>query len=293
MNAKLGPRGFLRTLVDPLDHVLGGGIRSGCITEIVGPAGLGKTQFCLCMCVLGCLDRLDEKGRVLYIDTEKKFSGERLCEIGKSRFPESFAETGSVDEMLRRVIVQVPSSSGNLLEILQVCKDTEIHVQHTHVCFLVIEHLYNSGFVQDLQGAIIGLNIVLIIIDSIASLARAEYGSHTIPERQKLLGRQASTLKSLAESFNIPILVTNQITTQFQDGKQKLVAALGPMWAHAVNTRLELSSGESGSRSLCLSKSSLAPSIRIPYKVTRKGLEVDSAFPCAIVDQGQGMQGVM
>lgn len=133
MNAKYGPRGFLRTLVDPLDHVLGGGIRSGCITEIVGPAGLGKTQFCLCMCVLGCLDRLDEKGRVLYIDTEKKFSGERLCEIGKSRFPESFAETGSVDEMLRRVIVQVPSSSGNLLEILQVCKDTEIHVQHTRV----------------------------------------------------------------------------------------------------------------------------------------------------------------
>jgi RAD51-like protein 1 len=121
LESKHGPHGYLRTLLEPLDQVLGGGIRSGCITEIVGPAGLGKTQFCLGMCVLGCLDRLDEKGRVLYIDTEKKFSGERLCEIGTSRFPESFAERGAVDEMLRRVIVQVPSSSGNLLEILQVC----------------------------------------------------------------------------------------------------------------------------------------------------------------------------
>lgn len=121
LQLKSGPRSFLRTLLEPLDNVLGGGIRSGCITEIVGPAGVGKTQLCLSMCVLGCLDRLDEEGRVLYIDTEKKFSGERLCEIGKSRFPESFAERGSINEMLRRVIVQVPSSSANLLEILQVC----------------------------------------------------------------------------------------------------------------------------------------------------------------------------
>ena len=284
LKSKHGPQGYLRTLVEPLDNALGGGIRSGCITEIVGPAGLGKTQFCLGMCVLGCLDRLDENGRVLYIDTEKKFSGERLCEIGKSRFPESFTERGSVDEMLRRVIVQVPSSSANLLEILQVCLLSVMFCTQYPSCVPFL--------IQDLQGAIIGLNIVLIIIDSIASLARAEYGSQTIPERQKLLGRQASTLKSLAESFSIPILVTNQITTQFQGGKPKLVAALGPMWAHAVNTRLELSAGDSGNRYLFLSKSSSAPSIRIPYKVTSKGLEVDSNFPCAI-DHHEGMVGIM
>lgn len=120
------------------------------------------------------------------------------------------------------------------------------------------------------------MNIVLLIIDSIASLARAEFGSQTMLERQQLLGRQASTLKSLAESFNIPVLVTNQITTQFHGGNQKLVPALGPMWAHAVSTRLELSAGDE-SRSLVLSKSNLAPSIRIPYKVTTMGIEEDVA----------------
>jgi len=66
------------------------------------------------------------------------------------------------------------------------------------------------------------------------------------------------------------------------------------MWAHAVNTRLELSAGDSGNRSLFLSKSSSAPSIRIPFKVTNKGLEVDSTFQCAIDHHYQeGMVGVM
>jgi len=36
-----------------------------------------------------------------------------------------------------------------------------------------------------------------------------------------------------------PLVVTNQRTTQCHGGKQKLVAALGPMCAHALNTRLE------------------------------------------------------
>lgn len=132
--------------------------------------------------------------------------------------------------------------------------------------------------IQGLQSAIISLNIVLIVIDSIASLARAEFGGSTLWDRQKLLGQQASALKSLAESFRIPVLVTNQITTQFKDGKSTLVAALGPMWAHAVNTRLELTATQSDKgpgRSLLVTKSSSAPVVEIPYRVTRKGLEVD------------------
>lgn len=145
-----GPAGHLRTLIDPLDGVLGGGIEAGRVTEIVGPAGLGKTQFCLGMCVMGCLDRLDTQGKVLYIDTEKKFSGERLSEIGMSRFPESFAEKGAIEEMLRRVIVQVPTSSHNLLDILQVCATCIaflITLGKKHVCVSSLTVVMPSWYV--------------------------------------------------------------------------------------------------------------------------------------------------
>jgi RAD51-like protein 1 len=63
-----------------------------------------------------------------------------------------------------------------------------------------------------------------------------------------LLSVQASRLKYLAEAFSIPILVTNQVTTYIGDssggggGGGHLTAALGTLWAHAVNTRLVLES---------------------------------------------------
>jgi RAD51-like protein 1 len=49
--------------------------------QVVGPAGLGKTQLCLQLAVLGCLEREAEGGSVAFIDTEKKFSARRWVEL--------------------------------------------------------------------------------------------------------------------------------------------------------------------------------------------------------------------
>lgn len=72
---------------------------------------------------------------------------------------------------------------------------------------------------------------------------------------------QASRLKFLAETFRIPVLVTNQVTTSFGGGGAggtggtgggggggHLTAALGTLWAHAVNTRLVLESVQGAGR---------------------------------------------
>ena len=47
--------------------------------QVVGPAGLGKTQLCLQAAVLGYLERLRDGASVAYVDTEKKFSGQRCA----------------------------------------------------------------------------------------------------------------------------------------------------------------------------------------------------------------------
>jgi hypothetical protein len=60
---------------------------------------------------------------------------------------------------------------------------------------------------------------------------------------------QASRLKYLAETFSIPVLVTNQVTTRIGGGGGgggHLTAALGTLWAHAVNTRLVLELAQGG-----------------------------------------------
>jgi len=110
---------------------------------------------------------------------------------------------------------------------------------------------------QGLQGSIIDHGIKLVIIDSIAALARSDFGSGNVVERQKLLGQQASRLKFLAESFRIPVLVTNQVTTLIGsrgDGNRSrgsVTAALGPMWAHAVNTRLVMAAQQGEGDTFC------------------------------------------
>lgn len=127
---------------------------------------------------------------------------------------------------------------------------------------------------QGLQAAIIDHSIKLIIIDSIAALARTEFEAQAVAERQRMLGRQASRLKFLAESFRIPVLVTNQVTTAIggrggggvraQEQGTRLMAALGPMWAHAVNTRLVLAAQQGRGTAACQLNSTRAISALLP-----------------------------
>lgn len=238
----------LRTMLAPLDTALLGGLPAGSVTELVGPAGLGKTQFCLGMCIVGCLDRLAEAGRVLYIDTERKFSVERLMQIAETRFSQNLAGPGAMLAMLDRILVQSPESSESLVTLL-----------------------------EGLEIAVPQNGIKLVIIDSIAALARTDYGVSDIVERQLMLGRQASKLKFLAESFRIPVLVTNQVTTAVS-GSGGLTAALGPTWAHAVNTRLIMAAQqdlETGAqlRVLTVAKSPIAPLTSVVYAITKGGVE--------------------
>jgi RecA/RadA recombinase len=81
---------------------------------------------------------------------------------------------------------------------------------------------------QSLQSIVLQHRARLVVIDSIAALARTEYGNApgggdgggaegggglvgSIMERQQVLGRIASQLKALAETLRVPVLVTNQV----------------------------------------------------------------------------------
>ena len=125
-----------------------------------------------------------------------------------------------------------------------------------------------------------------IIVDSIAALPRSEYGNENIFERQEMLGQQAIALKSVAEAFSIPVVVTNQVTTRMtaQDASDSdsshLTAALGTKWAHCVNTRVMLHQPrEDGPKLMEVVKSPCIPCSRVPFVV-------DASGPRSVVDAG-------
>lgn len=249
--------GHLSTLVPPLDAALAGGVAVGSITEIVGPAGLGKTQFCLGLCISACLDRNALDSKVMYIDTEGKFSATRLAQMAVSRFPRVFSQSPPETLnrlLLDRILLVSISSTAELMDKLA------------------------SGFIQ---ATISDHSVKLLVLDSIASLVRIEFGTEQLGQRQKVLGQQASRLKFIAESFQIPVLVTNQVTSS----SIGLTAALGPMWAHAVNTRLvvaaemmedaESNYSQQQIRTITIAKSPAAPMTCVAYRVTTSGVEWD------------------
>ena len=70
------------THVSKLDSILRGGIRLNSITEVVGEAGVGKTQLVMQLAVTAAAQGMG----TIYIDTERKLSLQRLREIATGRY---------------------------------------------------------------------------------------------------------------------------------------------------------------------------------------------------------------
>ncbi|XP_055990000.1 DNA repair protein RAD51 homolog 2 [Sorex fumeus] len=261
---------FLPTTLSALDEALHGGVACGSLTEITGPPGCGKTQFCMMMSVLATLPTtlggLD--GAVVYIDTESAFSAERLIEIAESRFPSYFDN----EEKL-------------------LLASSKVHLYRELSCDEVLQRI------ESLEEEIISKGVKLVIIDSIASVVRKEFDTQlqgNMRERNKFLAREAASLKYLAEEFSIPVILTNQITTHLSralatqadlvspaddlslcegpSGSSCVTAALGNTWSHSVNTRLIFQHLGSERRQILIAKSPLAPFTSFVYTIKEEGL---------------------
>ena len=221
-----------------LDSALGGGVPTGSITELVGPAGAGKTQFCLTLAVaaaaptsVGGLD-----SGVVFVDTEQKFSGARVAEIAANAFPSVY---GVSSDDAPQIAAEKATALRSLTEKILVLTPSTL-----------------SETLQRLSGleeALIDHAVRLLVVDSVAALARAEFGTGRgqLARRQELLGQIASVLKQQAERLHMAALVTNQVTTRARSGESAFAAddgagsaataaALGVKWAHCVNTRIVL-----------------------------------------------------
>ncbi|KAG2444617.1 hypothetical protein HXX76_001361 [Chlamydomonas incerta] len=292
----------LRTGLPTLDGALRLGMPLGSITELVGPGGVGKSQMSHMLAVavampvaLGGLG-----GGVVYIDTERKFSAQRLQEMVHARVAEAAAAAGPqgaralqaqavLADVLRRVGVMTPGSTEQLL--------------------------HN---VEALQHTVLQYKARLVVVDSIAALARTEYGNPSgsgsaagggggglvgnIMDRQQVLGRIAASLKAMAESLRIPVLVTNQVTTRIGSGgagggpgppgsaaSGTLTAALGAKWAHCVNLRLVMQRLQER-RFLKVAKSPSCANVVLEYIIGPTGLQEvprhESELPAVLLQRG-------
>ncbi len=230
----------LSAKVQSIDDLLGGGFETQALVEVYGEFGSGKTQIGHQLAV-NCTLPIEEgglDGDVFYIDTEDTFRPERITQMARGLGLEPEAVLG------------------------------RIHVARA----------YNSAhqmlLVDEIKRLSRGLNVKLIIVDSLTSHFRAEYvGRGMLAERQQKLNRHLKELKQTADINNALVLVTNQVHSKpdaMWGDPTKPVG--GHVLAHASTFRLYLRKAKGGRRIARLVDSPNLPDGECIYQVTEEGL---------------------
>ncbi|CAN1226905.1 DNA repair protein RAD51 homolog 2 [Linum grandiflorum] len=235
--------GHLPTGLKGLDDALCGGIPFGVLTELVGPAGIGKTQFCLKISLLAAMPMpyggLD--AHVIYVDVESKFSSRRMLEIGATCFPEIF----KMKTMAKEIQVSVLQGKVKLLVIDSMTalvsgesdqRGPRNHALGSHISFLKSLAEFSR--------------IPVVVTNQVRSQSRDGVCQHNFQD----------SIHSKALSLDGAELADSH-----------LVAALGVHWAHAVTIRLILEASL-GQRFLKVSKSPISPSLAFPFSVESSGI---------------------
>ena len=174
-----------------LNKWLYGGYDTDIITTIYGPAGSGKTNLCL----LAAVSQAKKDKKVIFIDTEGGFSVERVRQIA--------GDAGGGEE------------TKKILENIILLKPTNFEEQ---------EQAFSS-LLKEIKEK--GSSISLIIIDGmtilysfkLAEAREQNQGSATpignIQNINSKLARQMRILAEIARKREIPVIVTNQVYSEF------------------------------------------------------------------------------
>ncbi|MEK6983235.1 MAG: DNA repair and recombination protein RadB [Nanoarchaeota archaeon] len=215
-----------------IDLMLDGGYEKDVITTLYGPAGSGKTILCL-LCSIN-IARAGKK--VIYVDSEGGFSVERLKQVS-SHISQDYKK------VLDYIIFLKPTSFAEQKKAFEKLKE------------------------------IVNDKIGLIIVDTIAMLYRLELSkSEDVREVNTELGKQISYLTEIARKKSIPVLITNQVYTDF-DEKDKVNIVGGDILKYGSKCLIELQITPNGNRRWILRKHrSLEPEKEIIFKIVEGGI---------------------
>ena len=182
------------------------------------------------LCMLAAVEKAKE-GKVLYIDTEGGFSIERFKQVTGDQF----------ETLLGNITFLKPTSFEEQKKIFSTLK-------------------------QNLSK-----EITLVVVDTIAMLYRLELGKNEeIFDTNRELGRQLSELTEIARKNNIPVLVTNQVYHNVDNGKVRMVG--GDMLLYGSKCLIELT--RNGKRKAILRKHRSKKEKEISFQIVPLGCKI-------------------
>ncbi|MHA2250808.1 MAG: DNA repair and recombination protein RadA [Candidatus Kariarchaeaceae archaeon] len=224
------------------------GIRAGESYEFFGAFRSGKSQLCHQICVTVQLPK--ELGgigkKAIYLDTEGTFSPTRIAHVA-ARLAREKGWEKPVDDVMKDIMYARVKNSD----------------MQQAVVFKLLEFL---GEHKNEYG--------VLIVDSVSAHFRAEYsGRGTLAERQQTLNHHLSVLHRIAETYNLAIIVTNQVQANpaqfFGDPTQ---AVGGNIIGHWANTRCYLRKSKGEKRVIRIFDSPVLAELEAVFEITEEGI---------------------
>ena len=233
----------ISTSSNAFDKLLGNGIETGAITECFGQYGSGKTQIAhqLAVNVQLINDGTGKDPVAVFIDTENTFRPERIIQFAK------FLNLDP-DKILKNIKVARAYNSDHQMLLAEKVED------------LIKKQ---------------GLNVKLIVMDSLTAHFRAEFvGRGTLADRQQKLNKHMHVLMRIADAHNLCVYCTNQVMARpdmfFGD---PIEAIGGNIVAHNSTFRVYLRKGKKGSRVAKLVDSPSMPDGECAFYITTDGIK--------------------
>mmetsp|Transcript_13645 Transcript_13645/g.21798 ORF Transcript_13645/g.21798 Transcript_13645/m.21798 type:complete len:321 (+) Transcript_13645:117-1079(+) len=185
-----------------LDLLLGGGINTGEVLEVVGSSSIGKTQ--LCLTVASYLAAVSQDS-IIYVDTANTFSPTRVQTLYQA------FTTKPLRQGLKQIKVY---KAVNAFALNTVLEEIKSKLQNR-----------NDPFFRRLR---------LLIIDSIGIIAPFTKKFRGLA----LMAETGRRIQALAQRFNLALLVIN--STVRAEGPTALKPALGETWSHFADARISM-----------------------------------------------------
>jgi len=229
-----------------LNKFLFGGWEKDIVTCIYGSAGSGKTNLCM----LAVASQAKKGNKVIFIDTEGGFSVERFKQLAGDDY----------EKALENVLLLKPVSFD----------------EQEKAFSQLLKNLNQAG---------------LIVIDGMTMLYRLELGDaiehkneSEIKDINRELAKQLRILAEIARTRNIPVLITNQVYSEFQNeedfrkGKEKTFRMVGGDLLKYWSKCLVEVKFEKGKRKLILRKHRSLPEKELDFVIVNEGIKKRGLF---------------
>jgi RecA/RadA recombinase len=231
-----------------LDRLLGGGIRTGLLTDVYGPSGTGKSQLCFSLCV-NSAKYLKQKEMIMFIDTVGTFRPERVSEIARQ-------ETNN--EILDKIIFIRAFSTNDQIKSLRKIYDIKP--------LLIIIDSATSLFSTEYRGA--SRHLVLMNHLHELSFAAINFDCAVVITNMVRNVPVVRTISDLSDNNVNKVIKTTTTTTSNSYQQREFMGTSVSIYSH-IKLRLEIVNSEKSIVRASLMQPS--PRSQVSFRIISRG----------------------